>query len=285
MKLLVVAGFVASAGAWQVARLPARALTPSRSARVAAPVPFLAGRRAVTHALLQRALAPQMFSDPPPEEPDDKPEDVFDAMADDLTALQRRLVKIGPKSMSTVANSVTVFSALLAWFLCPPVGGVAAAGSLAAGGFGGRQLGKSLRKARRAVLPSQVAELILVRDATHRRAPPTPAHHSTRSRPRPPARPRLRAGKRASRRGAEAGGGARRALRRDARRVPGPALRRVHPVPLRDPHGGRRVGHAGACLAARRAAPRARAAVERDRGAAHGPGRRAARRHRAARAQ
>ncbi len=113
-----------------------------------------------------------MFNDMPPEPQDEKPEDVFDDMAEELNALQRRLMKLGPKSTSNMVRGVTVLTALLAWFVSP-VGGVASLATLGLGGYGGSRLGSKLRNERQAALPAAIAELILVgaRSATPPRLP------------------------------------------------------------------------------------------------------------------
>ena len=51
-------------------------------------------------------------------------------------------------------------SALLAWFLTPPVGRIAAFGTFLGGGYAGTRVGKSLREQRRSVVPAAIADLV-----------------------------------------------------------------------------------------------------------------------------
>ena len=101
-------------------------------------------------------VAPRMFSEPPPEEPDD----VFEELSQELTPLQRRLRKLPPFVMGASTNSLTVLSALVAWFITPPLGRIATVGSIAVGGYGGSRVSKNLKEARRGVVPSVIADMV-----------------------------------------------------------------------------------------------------------------------------
>jgi len=120
--------------------------------------PLLASRAAVLvargHPL--RTGVPQLFNDVPPE-PD---EDAFQEIVDELTWLQKKVKPLNPFVFGVGVNAATVLTALLAWFATPPIGRVAAAGSLVAGGVGGTKLAKRMREARRGVVPAAIAEMV-----------------------------------------------------------------------------------------------------------------------------
>lgn len=99
-----------------------------------------------------------MFDGPPPELPEE--EDAWEELSSELSPLQKQLKKLNPMFFGGAVNSVTVLSALTAWFLTPPIGRVAALGSLALGGVGGVQAGKKMRAARRGLVPSAIADLV-----------------------------------------------------------------------------------------------------------------------------
>ena len=97
-----------------------------------------------------------MFSEPPPEEPDD----VFEEMSQELTPLQRKLRALPPFVMGASTGSLTVLSALVAWFITPPLGRIASVGSMALGGYGGSRVSKTLKEARRGVVPAVIADMV-----------------------------------------------------------------------------------------------------------------------------
>ena len=122
-----------------------------------APTPMLSPLIARAPAQHARARGLVLFNEPPPEEPDD---DAFSEIMNELTSLQKTLKPLPPLVFGAGVNAVTVLSALLAWFVTPPIGRIAAAGSLAIGGVAGNRVGKRLRDARRGVVPAAIAEMV-----------------------------------------------------------------------------------------------------------------------------
>jgi hypothetical protein len=117
------------------------------------------GTAAVARPPARAALAQiAMFSEPPPQEPEG---DIFEDISEDLTGMQRQLKKLNPFFFGATTKGVTVLSALVAWFLTPPGGRVAAVASLGLGGAAGSRLGKRMRTARRGLLPSAIADMVL----------------------------------------------------------------------------------------------------------------------------
>lgn len=107
---------------------------------------------------LARGAKIVMFDGPPPEDPDDM--DAWEELVSELTPLQKQLKKLNPLFFGGAVNTVTVLSALVAWLVTPPMGKVAAVGSLAGGGWAGRRMGKKMREARRGLVPSAVADMV-----------------------------------------------------------------------------------------------------------------------------
>ena len=117
------------------------------------PPPAVVTRSAVTSRLAVPSVArvatrasAVMFSEPPPEEPD---VDAFEELSQELTGLQRRLQKLSPLAFSAGEKTVTVLSALVAWFVTPPMGRVAALTALGVGGGAGLRMSKRMKEARR----------------------------------------------------------------------------------------------------------------------------------------
>jgi len=98
-----------------------------------------------------------MFNEPPPKPPSD---DIFEEMSEELTTLQKVLKDVSPLAMDFTTNTLTVASAILLWFLVPPINKLTTIASVGAAGFAGRAGGKKLRRARRGVVPSAIAELV-----------------------------------------------------------------------------------------------------------------------------
>ena len=73
-----------------------------------------------------------MFSEPPPEEPDD---DAFEELLTELSSVQKALRPISPLVFGGLKNTVTVLSALVAWFITPSMGRVGAVATLGLGGY------------------------------------------------------------------------------------------------------------------------------------------------------
>jgi len=99
-----------------------------------------------------------MFDGPPPPEPDD--EDIFAEISGELTPLQQKLRELSPLAMGATTKSLTVVSAIFAWFLTPPIGRVASLGAVVAGGYGGTRLSKNLRAQRKEVVPAVIADMV-----------------------------------------------------------------------------------------------------------------------------
>ena len=100
----------------------------------------------------------RMFDGPPPPEPDD--EDIFAEISGELTPLQQKLRELSPLAMGATTKSLTVVSAIFAWFLTPPIGRVASLGAVVAGGYGGTRLSKNLRAQRKEVVPAVIADMV-----------------------------------------------------------------------------------------------------------------------------
>jgi len=113
---------------------------------------------AAAAAAARRSMAARMFDGPPPE--DDSEDDVFAQLSESLTPMQKKLRDLSPLAMGATANSITVLSALVAWFLTPPVGRGASLGTLLAGGYGGRRVSKAMRQQRRGVVPAAIADMV-----------------------------------------------------------------------------------------------------------------------------
>lgn len=128
---------------------------------VGAPLPSAATRP----ALLSRAsvvLRPRtcssvrMFSEPPPEEPDD---DLFEELVSELTSVQKVLKGWSPMTMSTTSNSLTVLLGLAGWFISP-YGRLSTLIGVTGASTVGFQAGKKLKQLRRGVVPAAIGELI-----------------------------------------------------------------------------------------------------------------------------
>ena len=83
---------------WQPPLAPAPAVRPA--------LPALAARSRLRSALVRTA----MFSEPPPEEPDDN---VFEDIVNDLTPLQLRLRKMPKLVFGVGVNAVTLLLSLI----------------------------------------------------------------------------------------------------------------------------------------------------------------------------
>ena len=157
MRLLscVAIQVVVASAAFQQ-RLPA-ALSSSAAAAARPAVHAAANIAAAAAILPSRHAAAQMFAEPPAEPPSD---DIFEELSEQLTPMQKRLRGLSPIAMGATTKTVTVLSALIAWFLTPPVGRVASLGSLLAGGYGGSRLSKTMREQRRGVVPAAIADMV-----------------------------------------------------------------------------------------------------------------------------
>ena len=107
---------------------------------------------------VQRPRTWAVMFDGVPEEPDD--EDAWAEIDAELSPLQKQLKRLNPIAFGGAVNTVTVLSALFAWFITPPMGRVAALGSLAVGSAGGLKAGKVMREARRGLVPSAIADMV-----------------------------------------------------------------------------------------------------------------------------
>ena len=138
------------------ARPPPLSLSPARAAVSGVPV------AAVAHVQRQprSRVSPGVLFDASEIPPEPEDEDVFEELSADLTPMQQRLKKMNPFVFGTAANSAGVVGAILAWFITPPIGRVAALASLSLGGVGGSQLSKRMRSARRGLVPSAIADMV-----------------------------------------------------------------------------------------------------------------------------
>ena len=137
---------LAAASAASLMAPPPRVVAPASLLRT----PLISPLRAPANAL-------RMFSEPPPEEPDD---DAFNELINELSEVQKAIKPLPPFVFGAGVNAVTVISALLAWFVTPPIGRIATLGSLGLGGGAGWQLGKRMRTARRGLVPAAIAEMV-----------------------------------------------------------------------------------------------------------------------------
>ena len=72
-----------------------------------------------------------MFNQPPPEPP---PDDVFEELSEELSTLQKVLKGVSPMAMDVTANTLTFVSALLFWFLVPPINKITTVATVGAAG-------------------------------------------------------------------------------------------------------------------------------------------------------
>ena len=161
LTLVVVAGWVEQSHAHALAAhraLPLLQPHCSRSVCVGSPAsPAAAPAASALVVRVRRAReVVRMFSEPPPEMEDDWAEE----LSEDLTTLQKLLVRVSPSVVRTGAKLSAGVGALAAFMLMPTFNRILGLLAMGAGGVAGQRFGKRLVEIQKTVVPLKIAELV-----------------------------------------------------------------------------------------------------------------------------